>query len=285
MQSSLSLTSVSGSTPLNKTLATSVSGGTGSGLVTYATYSSDICSIDKEGVVHGIKIGFCRVLAIKQPSPGYAIAQSNYLEIEIKNAILDQLPLLLTVDSGTILIGKSGKLISQGGSGEGNLGYALVEGSACSLDKVSGAIVGLTEGVCSFVATKVGDLQYSSQNSNFVQVRVVDVPVLPTIDQVINLPELVISFKLGSYKLLGKDIAKIDKLNLQYVKEVVVIGYAKPSPSSVADKKLAYNRALAVARHLEIRSSHIKIKILSMGAKFNPLCSPQVNKCAVIQFK
>ena len=66
---------------VNQTTAITVAGGAGTGLLTYSTPTSTLCSVSATGVIQGLKAGVCLVKITKAADATYAEAQTSTLVI------------------------------------------------------------------------------------------------------------------------------------------------------------------------------------------------------------
>jgi len=71
---------------LTKTTQLTVTGGAGSGAVTYQSITPEICSVTNDGVVTGLKAGECKVRVTKAASGTYLEANSPYITITISDS-------------------------------------------------------------------------------------------------------------------------------------------------------------------------------------------------------
>lgn len=176
-QSTLSLLASPSSLVVDGTSDLSVTGGSGSGSVSYNLVSGP-CSLSGSTLT-GLDAGSCLVTATQAASGGYAAATSDPVTVTV--GLAPQSPLTLNLapviqsslmarlvdalaDSSalTINVNESAVILAAGGSGTGEVTFQLISGPCA----VSGnTLTGLDKGTCSVVATKAADAQYAEQIS------------------------------------------------------------------------------------------------------------------------
>ncbi len=85
-QPSVSIASAESTIQLTKTTKLTITGGAGSGVVTYSTTTPEICSVTSEGVVTGLKAGTCNVRATKSASGTYLEANTPYITVTVSDS-------------------------------------------------------------------------------------------------------------------------------------------------------------------------------------------------------
>ena len=155
-QASIVLTSVT--VLYGSTLQLASSGGTGSGVVTFA-FVSGTCSVNSGVLTPGIAGSPCVVSVSKAADSSFNSAVSVDTSVTVTKAT--QSALQITSLSGTF--GSSLTLTTGGGSGTGNVTYVVVSG-ACG---VSGAVLTATAAgsTCVVRATKATDSNYLAEPS------------------------------------------------------------------------------------------------------------------------
>ena len=147
----------------------SVSGGNGSGTLSYQITSGDAVSVDATGKVSILKPGTA-VLTVTKAGDSNYIGQQKTAQINVSKGI--QTSLSLSGIPSTILYGDVPfDLIVSGGSGTGALSYAVTSGDAVSVN-ASGQVTVKRAGTAIVTVTKAGDHLYNKASvSAEVQVK------------------------------------------------------------------------------------------------------------------
>ena len=159
-QSSLSVTSISGTYGTALTLTTS--GGSGTGAVTYtaADGTASGCTATT-GLLTSSTAGTCLVTATKAADANYKTASSVPTAVTL--TALGQASLTVTPTSGTY--GTAVTLTTTGGSGTGAVTYVAADGTASGCTATTGLLTSSTAGTCVVTATKAADGSYSATTS------------------------------------------------------------------------------------------------------------------------
>lgn len=94
---------------------------------------------------------------------------------------------------------------------------------------------------------------------------------------------LVVSFKLAKYNMLPAEELKLRKLLTTVNVKVKVTGYAQPSKSQ-PDIAISLDRAIEVKKAILKLNPTAQVSVVGFGSKFQPVCKPYKNKCALISF-
>ena len=160
-QAPLSLTSTSGTYGTGLTLTTS--GGSSTGAVSYSVDSGGTasgCSVTA-GVLSVTSTGTCLVTATQAGDGNYNPVWSPQTTVTFAPA--DQAPLTVTSTSGTF--GSGLTLTTSGGSGTGDVSYAVTNGTASGCSISAGMLSVSSAGTCLVTATKAADANYNSASS------------------------------------------------------------------------------------------------------------------------
>ena len=157
-QNLLSVRDVAGDLDTGITL--SVSGGSGTGAVSYGvTSGSASCSV-ASGVVSARYVGSCLLTTTKA-------ADTNYSQAQITNTLtfIKATQAALVVTSISSVYGSPLALVTSGGSGSGTVSFALSDAGTASCS-VSGSLLSFTAvGTCRVVATRDADSVFDSRSS------------------------------------------------------------------------------------------------------------------------
>ncbi|MBE5314054.1 MAG: fibronectin type III domain-containing protein [Xanthomonadales bacterium] len=137
------------------TLATT--GGSGAGAVSYAiSGGSEFCSITGTTLT-GIGVGTCTVTATKAADANFNAATAT---VSVTVARANQAPLSVTATPSAIPLTRTTALSATGGSGTGDVSFAVTAGAAnCTIS--GSTLTGTGVGACTVVATKAGDAQFN----------------------------------------------------------------------------------------------------------------------------
>ncbi len=164
-QAPLVLSAAPTSITVAATSALSISGGSGTGAISYGVNSGP-CSIVGT-TLNGNATGTCTVTASQAADANYNAIASNPVTVNV--SLGTQAALSLNASPSTINTNGSSTLSTTGGSGTGSVTYAVTSGS-CT---ISGSVLTSTvAGSCSVVATKAADATYGSASSSAVTVTV-----------------------------------------------------------------------------------------------------------------
>lgn len=158
-QTPVLLSSTSGTYGTDITL--DISGGSGSGAVTYAVTTTGTagCSIISGTTLRATSPGTCTVTATKAASGIYSADSSNATTVTFGKRT--QSSLAVSTTSGDAIIGIT--VATTGGSGTGAVTYSVTSGTAmCTL--ASGVVTARTAGSCSLTVTKAADTTYSVES-------------------------------------------------------------------------------------------------------------------------
>ncbi len=92
-----------------------------------------------------------------------------------------------------------------------------------------------------------------------------------------------VGFKIDSTKLSNISLAVLKKIQIKKVAAVTIKGYASPIGSTIYNKQISIKRAKTVGAFLKKLNPKLKIKIIGMGTKINPVCKAYKNQCAFIE--
>ena len=159
-QAPLTLTSTSGTYGSGLTLTTS--GGSGTGAVSYSAVDGTAsgCSLTA-GVLSVSSAGTCLVTATKAGDANYNPTSSPQTTVTFAKA--DQTALAVTSTSGTF--GSALTLTTSGGSGTGDVSYAVLDGTASGCSLNAGLLSVSSAGTCLVTATKAADANYNPTSS------------------------------------------------------------------------------------------------------------------------
>jgi hypothetical protein len=145
-------------------ITVSLTGGSGSGAVSFATSSAN-CSVDAStGVVTYTVVGDCVVTGTKAGDIDYAEI-SDSVTITVTKA--NQGSIVATASSTTTTYNSGDSITASytGGSGTGAISYSTTS-SACSVNSSTGAVTLLLAGNCIVTVTKATDANYTEASSN-----------------------------------------------------------------------------------------------------------------------
>jgi trimeric autotransporter adhesin len=161
-QSTLTVSSTSGTYGSSITLTSS--GGSGTGAVTFAVTSAGTagCSISGGTTLNATTPGTCTVTATKATSTNYLVETSSATTITF--ARQSQAALSVSTTNGDLYTGIILSII--GGSGSGTVTSSVSSGSAnCSL--TAGVVSARAVGTCALTVTKAADTYYTSESATF----------------------------------------------------------------------------------------------------------------------
>lgn len=154
----------------NATITSTItaSGGSGSGAITYslAEQSATICSI-ASNVITVITGGDCVVNVTKDGGSNYSDATASVTVTITKGT---QSPLTISAADQTLTYSKeideSTELTVEGGSGEGEISYAVASTSSAICALQENVVVVLRPGACTVTATKAADPYFNSASAS-----------------------------------------------------------------------------------------------------------------------
>ncbi len=161
-QSTLTVTSTSGT--YGSSISLTSSGGSGTGAVTFAVTSAGTagCSISGGSTLNATSPGTCTVTATKATSANHLVASSSATTITF--ARQSQAALSVSTTNGDLFTGII--LSISGGSGTGSTTSSVSSGTAnCSL--TSGVVSARAVGTCTLTVTKAADTNYLSETATF----------------------------------------------------------------------------------------------------------------------
>lgn len=159
-QASITLTSVSGT--YGSPLPLAISGGSGTGAVTYSVTSSGTAGCSALlGSLTSTQAGTCSVTASKAGDSNYNDASSTPTTVTIAKA--SQSSLTLTSRSG--LTSSALALTTSGGSGLGAVTFELVSGDVAGCNLVGSVLTAASAGTCTVIAHKATDERYLEASS------------------------------------------------------------------------------------------------------------------------
>ena len=155
-QATLTLSVSDTSLAYTDTATLSVSGGSGTGALTYASDSAG-CTIVGTTLTADSGTGSCAITATQAADVSYVSAVSSAVTVTLSKA--DQSALSISVNDSTLAFGETGTLSHSGGSSSGAVTYTVASGD-CS---VTGTTVTVTGGTtdCSITAVMAGNDNYN----------------------------------------------------------------------------------------------------------------------------
>ena len=161
-QSTLTVSSTSGT--YGSSISLTTSGGSGSGAVTFAVTSAGSagCSISGGTTLNATSPGTCTVTATKAASANHLVASSSATTVTF--ARQSQAALTVSRTNGDLFTGII--LSISGGSGTGSTTSSVSSGTAnCSL--TSGVVSARAVGTCTLTVTKAADTNYLAETETF----------------------------------------------------------------------------------------------------------------------
>lgn len=148
----------------------SVSGGNGSGAISYKSSDNSVATIDNSGNITINKAGTFTITVTKAGGDNYNDISTTSDIITVNK--IDQAPLSLSGLNSSYRVGETGvRVIVSGGSGNGAISYSSSNDSVAQIDSV-GIITFLSDGTFTITATKSGGDYYNdaSVTSNVISV-------------------------------------------------------------------------------------------------------------------
>lgn len=141
----------------NGTTTLGATGGSGTGLVSFAVSTgSEFCSISGS-ILTGIGVGRCTVTVTKATDAIFNAATST---ISVVVARAEQAPLSIGITSSPVPLTQTAQLSVSGGSGSGSVSFAVIDGATnCTVSGTT--LVGTSIGSCTVSANKAGDGQFN----------------------------------------------------------------------------------------------------------------------------
>jgi hypothetical protein len=163
-QASLVFVSIPASLGVETTGTFFVSGGSGTGELTYTTTTPSICSVVQRQV-RGLATGTCTLVATKAADANYQIASVTR---SITVGLLNQAPLFLAVSltNSAINVGGYYQIRINGGTGNGAFSYTTSTPLICELSNSGNGsswlqVLGVSAGTCAVTVKKAADSSYS----------------------------------------------------------------------------------------------------------------------------
>ena len=163
-QASLVFVSIPASLGVETTGTFFVSGGSGTGELTYTTTTPSICSVVQRQV-RGLATGTCTLVATKAADANYQIASVTR---SITIGLLNQAPLFLAVSltNSAINVGGYYQIRINGGTGNGAFSYTTSTPLICELSNSGNGsswlqVLGVSAGTCAVTVKKAADSSYS----------------------------------------------------------------------------------------------------------------------------
>ena len=144
----------------------SAEGGSGDGSITYTSTTPSVCSISGSTVT-ALQSGPCRISATKAASGVYA---SVTVTRDTVIPSLTQAQVGASINTATINVGGTAQITGSGGSGNGVFNFQSSTPGICSIS--GNTITGVTNGTCSFSATKASDGLFAASNVTNISVTV-----------------------------------------------------------------------------------------------------------------
>ncbi len=165
----VSLTFAQNATTLyvDQTLITNpLSGGSGSGELTYSTDNPGVATVDKSnGAVSAVAVGTTTISVTKAADAIYNAANSNYTLTVSKYdqvpVVFDQANIQAIIDGPTVI-----NLLSEG-SGSGAISYAITDSTIASVDSSTGEVWALSPGSTLVTGIKAEDSLYYSATASY----------------------------------------------------------------------------------------------------------------------
>jgi hypothetical protein len=143
----------------------SLSGGSGTGAVTFASSNTAVCTVDQNtGTVAIIAAGSCVITSTKAADSNYLVTSATS-SLTVNKATQATLTATKTSDTtfGNVTVVTAG---ASGGSGTGSVSYASTTLTVCTVNASTGVITIVTAGSCVIRATKAADTNYLVATSN-----------------------------------------------------------------------------------------------------------------------
>ena len=271
----LILTSTSNKEIIGNTIILTVSGGSTNGALTFASNTVDVCTVDSQGIVRGLRAGGCEVFAEKSSDDTYLSSTSSVLVLRFDNPPFPvPYPVWSPTITGVLEVGKVVRCdVPQYQdpvtlwtlwllSGQSELAKKVARTAAEAFVEVTLASGSSGERVqCRVEATGLGGVWTSSAETNS---RIIDrtqvVPATPVSPRV-GLLAVDIAFTAGSARVSTSARRSLQRLTLVGVTEAVVVGYARRGATAAELRALPRARASAVAVALRALGYRGKVTI------------------------
>ncbi len=188
-QASLVFVSLPAALGVGNTGTFQVSGGSGTGALTYSTTTPSICSVSGTQVT-GVAAGTCTLVATKAADTAYLVATTS-INLTIGKAAQAPLFLAVSLTNGAINIGGYYQIRINGGSGTGAISFTTSTPSVCELsNSVNGStwlqVLGISAGTCVVTVRKAADNSFSeaSVTSNYTVVKSLKNQLPINVDQI-----------------------------------------------------------------------------------------------------
>ncbi|MBK8421370.1 hypothetical protein [Candidatus Villigracilis saccharophilus] len=148
--------------PYGSTSALSITGGNGTGAVTYSAGTSTGCSITGSTLSVTDASGTCNISATRAADNNYNAATSA--EVAVTLTTTDQAALTVVATPSTVPYGSTSALSITGGNGTGAVTYSAGTSTGCS---ITGSTLSVTDasGTCNISATRAADNNYNAATS------------------------------------------------------------------------------------------------------------------------
>ena len=158
-QSALSWSSGT-SVPYLSTLTLGVSGGSGSGAVTYAATQNSACAVSGNVLTPGPVGSVCQITATQAADGFYFSASTTPQTITVTK--IDQTTALSFTNANTMTFGQELSLLATGGSGDGAISYTVTSAGATGCT-ISGTTLSVTgAGTCSLSASRAMSTNFNA---------------------------------------------------------------------------------------------------------------------------
>ncbi|MBK8421367.1 choice-of-anchor Q domain-containing protein [Candidatus Villigracilis saccharophilus] len=166
-QAALTVVATPSTVPYGSTSALSITGGSGTGAVTYSAGTSTGCSVTGSTLSVTDASGTCSVSATRAADNNYNAATSA--EIAVTLTTTDQAALTVVATPSTVAYGSTSALSITGGNGTGAVTYSAGTSTGCS---ITGSTLSVTDasGTCNISATRAADNNYNAATSAEVAV-------------------------------------------------------------------------------------------------------------------
>ena len=158
-QSALSWSSGT-SVPYLSTLTLGVTGGSGSGAVTYAATQNSACAVSGNVLTPGPVGSVCQITATQAADGFYFSASTTPQTITVTK--IDQTTALTFTNANTMTFGQELSLLATGGSGDGAISYTVTSAGATGCT-ISGTTLSVTgAGTCSLSASRAMSTNFNA---------------------------------------------------------------------------------------------------------------------------
>ena len=142
----------------NATTALATTGGSGTGVVSFAVTSGNTLCAIVGSILTGTGVGACTVTASKTADANYN-ATSATVNVTVSKA--SQAALTTVATPANIVFGATSPLSATGGSGTGAVSFAVTSGNTfCAI--VGSILTGTGVGICTVTASKAADANYNA---------------------------------------------------------------------------------------------------------------------------